>query len=214
MHLHGELVLEHPESLIEAAKQVDGVIHTAFIHDFDNWAGAVEADCRVIEAFTNALAGSGKPLIATSDTSVLGDTGTEIADENYPIATGFFLAERAKAEAVIICASQRNIRSVVLRLPFYIYGRGGGTSYIPMRIQEAQEISIVDYVAPGEHQVSAINVDDVASLYVVALEKALAGSIFHAATESGISEKAIAQAISRVVGCQTREINSEEAIAK
>ena len=66
--------LKHPELLASAARQVDGVIHTAFIHDFDNWADAVQADCRVIEAFTDALADSGKPLIATSDTSVLGDT--------------------------------------------------------------------------------------------------------------------------------------------
>ncbi len=205
--------LKHPESLALAAKQADGVIHTAFIHDFDNWAGAVEADCRVIEALRNALAGSGKPFIATSDTSVLGDTGTEIADEDYPIAMGFFLAERAKAETAVIRASQQNIRSVVLRLPLYIYGRGGGTSYIPMRIQDAQEIGVVHYVAPGEHQVSAVDVDDVASLYILALEKAPGGSIFHAATESGISEKAIAKAISRVVGYQIEEIDSEEAIA-
>lgn len=206
--------LENPESLAIAAKEADGVIHTAFIHNFDNWAGAVGADCRVIEAFTNALAGSGKPFIATSDTSVLGDTGTDIADEDYPIDTDFFLAERAKAEAAVIRASQKNIRSVVLRLPLYICGRGGGTSYIPMRIQEAQEIGVVDYVAPGEHQVSAVDVDDVASLYILALEKAPAGSIFHAATELGISEKTIAEAISRVVGCKTNGISSDEAIAK
>lgn len=206
--------LEHPESLALAAKQADGVMHTAFIHDFDDWAGAIEADCRVIEAFTDALAGSGKPFIATSDTSVLGDMGTKIVDEDYPIATGFFLAERAKAENAVIRASQQNIRSVILRLPLYIYGRGGGTSYIPMRLQDAQEIGVVHYVAPGEHQVSAVHVDDVASLYILALEKAPAGSLFHAATESGITEKAIAEAISRVADCQIQGLNSEEAIAK
>ncbi len=206
--------LQHPESLALAARQADGVIHTAFIHDFDNWAGAVEADCRVIEVFTAALAGSGKPLIVTSDTSVLGDTGTEIANEDYPIATGFVLSERAKAESAVVRASQHNIRSVVLRLPLYIYGHGSNNTFISMRLQEAQKIGVVHYVAPGEHQVSAVDVDDVAQLYLLALEKAPAGSIFHAATESGISEKAIAQAISRVVGCQTQGINSEEAIAK
>lgn len=203
--------LQHPESLVTAAKQTDGVIHTAFIHDFDDWAGAVQTDCRVIAAFTQGLAGSGKPLIATSDTSVLGDTGAEIADENYAIATNFFLAERAKAEAAVINASKQNIRGVVLRLPLYIYGRDGGTSYIPMRVQEAQESGVAYYIAPGEHQVSAVDVDDVAQLYVLALEKAPAGSIYHAATESGISEKAIAQRIGDVVGCQVKRISLEQA---
>ena len=77
--------LEYPESLTLAAKQADGVIHTAFIHDFDNWAGAVEADCHVIEAFIDALAGSGKPLVITSDTSVLFVFGSVLfmpTDEN------------------------------------------------------------------------------------------------------------------------------------
>ncbi|PIG90990.1 NAD-dependent epimerase/dehydratase family protein [Gloeocapsopsis sp. IPPAS B-1203] len=203
--------LQNPESFIAAARQTDGVIHTAFIHDFDDWVGAVQTDCRVIAALTSALAGSGKPLIATSDTSVLGDTGAEIADENYAIATNFFLAERAKAEAAAIHASKQNIRSVVLRLPLYIYGRGGGTSYIPMRVQEARETGVAYYIAPGAHQVSAVDVDDVAQLYVLALEKAPAGSIFHAATESGISEKAIAQRIGDVVGCKIKGISLEQA---
>lgn len=203
--------LQEPDRLADAARQTDGVIHTAFIHDFDDWESAVKADCKVIAAFTQALAGTGKPLIATSDTSVLGDTGSFIVDEDHPIATDFFLAERAKAEAAVIQASQQTIRSAILRLPLYIYGRGGGTSYAPMRLQEAQELRAVPYIAPGEHQISALDVDDVAQLYVLALERAPAGSLFHAATESGVSEKAIAQAISKVVGYELKGISLEQA---
>jgi nucleoside-diphosphate-sugar epimerase len=206
--------LKHPDGLADAAEQADGVIHTAFIHNFDDWAGAVRADIRVIEALTQALAGSAKPFIATSDTSVLGDTESAIADEDYPIAEGFLLAERAKAERAVLAAAQQTIRSAVLRLPLYIYGRGGGTSYIPMRLQEAQEIGITHYVAPGTHQISAVHVDDVAQLYVLALEQAAAGSIFHAATESGISEAAIAWAISQVTGTPVKGISWDAAVAK
>ncbi len=199
--------LQNPDGLALAAEQSDGVIHTAFIHDFEDWAGAVQADCRVIKGFVQALAGSDKPLIATSDTSVLGDTGSTIADESYPIAQGFLLAERAKAEQVVLDAARQNIRSVVLRLPLYIYGRGGGTSYVPMRLQEAKEKGVAYYITPGEHQVAAVHVDDVAQLYVLALEQAPAGSIFHATTESGISEKAIALAISHTVGSTAEGIS-------
>ena len=170
--------LQNPEGLALAAQQADGVIHTAFIHDFDDWAGAVAADIQVIEAFTQALAGSGKPFIATSDTSVWGDTGTAIADENTPIAQGFLLAERAKAEQAVLTAAQQHIRSAVLRLPLYIYGRGGGTSYVPMRLEEAQALGVVHYVTSGNHQVSAVPVDDVAHLYVQSLSVASTGSIF------------------------------------
>ncbi|MEM8808262.1 MAG: NAD-dependent epimerase/dehydratase family protein [Cyanobacteria bacterium P01_G01_bin.38] len=211
--------LQHPEGLEVAAQEADGIIHTAFIHDFDDWAGAVQADIRVIEVFvievfTRALAGSGKPFVATSDTSVLGDTGAAIADENYPVAEGFLLAERAKAEQAVLAAAQQNIRSTILRLPLYIYGRGGGTSYVPMRLQEAQEMGVAHYIAPGTHQISAVHVDDVAQLYVLALAQALAGSIFHAVTESGISEAAIALAIGRATNTPAEGISFESAVAK
>ncbi|MCU0569814.1 MAG: SDR family oxidoreductase [Oculatellaceae cyanobacterium Prado106] len=203
--------LQNPERLEAAAQQVDGVIHTAFIHDFENWSNAVQADCQVIQAFIQALAGSGKPLITTSDTSVLGDTGSTIANEAYPIAQGFLLAERAKAEQLVLDSAQQNIRSAVLRLPLYIYGRGGGTSYIPTRMATAQERQAVQYIESGEHQVSAVHVEDVAQLYVLALERAIAGSVFHAGAESGITEKAIAQAISQVVNYPIVSILQAEA---
>ena len=83
-----------------------------------------------------------------------------------------------------------------------------------MRLQDAREIGVIHYVGPGEHQVSAVHADDVAQLYVLALEKATAGSIFHAATESRISEKVIAKAMSDVLGCNTEGISSEKAISK
>ncbi|ESA31960.1 nad-dependent epimerase dehydratase [Leptolyngbya sp. Heron Island J] len=206
--------LQQPEGLAVAAQESDGVIHTAFIHDFDDWAGAVQADIRVIDVFTRALAGSGKPFIATSDTSVLGDTGSAIADEDHPIAEGFLLAERAKAEQAVLAAAQQDIRSIVLRLPLYIYGRGGGTSYVPMRLQEAQEMGVTHYVAPGTHQISAVHVEDVAQLYVLAFEQSPVGSIFHAVTESGISEAAIAQAISQATGTPAGRISWDTAVAK
>ena len=46
--------LQNPDGLALAAQQADGVIHTAFIHNFEDWAGAVQADCQVIEVFVQA----------------------------------------------------------------------------------------------------------------------------------------------------------------
>src|SRR4029077_1238809 len=58
--------LEHPDSLRSAVAAADGVIHTAFNHDFSRWKENCETDRRVIETLGSTLARSDRPLIVTS----------------------------------------------------------------------------------------------------------------------------------------------------
>lgn len=203
--------LRTPQNLTQVARHSDGIVHTAFIHDFRNWVNAVQIDRHFITTIANAIAGSEKPLITTSDTSVLGDTGRAIASENYPTANEAISTCRAQVEKDVIQAAQLNIRTVVLRLPIYVYGGTGGTSFMAMQFQAACEMGVAQYIASGKQLISAAQVDDVAQLYVLALERAAAGSLYHAATESGISAFAIAKAIANIAQCDTESICFEEA---
>lgn len=198
------------EKLARAAQQADGVIHTAFMHDWSDFASAVEIERRAVSAMVQALAGSGKPLVATSGTGVLGDTGDSIVDENTPIDSSLIPAIRAKVEQEVIYAAERNVRGVILRLPFFVYGRGGSV-FLPMLLKDAQQSGVARYIGSGENKMSAVHVDDVARLYILALEKAPAGSVFHAGVESGITMKAITTAISRTLGCQTASLSMAQA---
>jgi nucleoside-diphosphate-sugar epimerase len=77
----GELL--DTESLAAGAKACDGVIHTAFIHDFSKFKENCEIDRHAIEALGSALASSDRPLVVTSGTGLLSSANI-ITEEDVP----------------------------------------------------------------------------------------------------------------------------------
>lgn len=166
--------------LIAQAQQADAVINAA---DSDH-RGAVEA---LIEG----LAGSQKPLLHTSGSSIVGDaSGGESSDAVYdedalpePTADK---APRVAIDRLVLDASQRGVRSAVL-CNTLIYGHGvmpGAKSVqLPRLLSQAQKSGIVRHVGPGRNIWSNTHIDDVAEAYRLALEKAGAGEF--AFIESG-----------------------------
>jgi uncharacterized protein YbjT (DUF2867 family) len=77
--------LEDLDSLRSGAAAVDGVIHTAFIHDFSNYGPAAEADRRAIETLGAALAGSDRPLIVTGGTLLVQRQGSLATRKRRPL---------------------------------------------------------------------------------------------------------------------------------
>src|SRR5690349_15016029 len=58
--------LEDLDTLKEGALQADGIIHTAFIHDFTQYAKANDADKAAINAMGEVLMETNKPIVVTA----------------------------------------------------------------------------------------------------------------------------------------------------
>lgn len=197
------------ETLRKGAAETDAVIHTAFSHDFSDYDDAVKLDREVIKNFADALAETNKPLIVTSSSAILGDTRGVLADEDFPFAENSPRRRRGEAERDMQQLSSRGIRSIVIRLPLFVYGRAGST-FVPFVINEAKKENSANYVEPGDQRVSAVHVEDAADLYLLALETSTAKGLYNAAAES-VSIKAITEAAARLLGVKAKGIPETEA---
>jgi nucleoside-diphosphate-sugar epimerase len=204
---HGDL--NDVESLKRGAKEADAVIHTAFIHDFSDYDGAMKVESAAIDAFSEALEGTNKPLIATSGSAFLGDTKDFTADEDYPYDQNSPFLSRSESEQDTLKMSSKGIRSVVLRLPLFVYGRGG-SSFAPFLIGQAKQNGSASYVESGEHKVSAVHVEDAADLYVLALKTGTAKGLYNVAAES-VSMKEINESVARLLDVKAKSISAESA---
>ena len=192
-----------------AASDADAVIHTAFSHNFDDYNDAVKLDREVIKKFAEALAQTNKPLIITSSSAILGDTRGNLADEDYPFGENSPRKFRGEAERDVLQLSSKGIRSIVLRLPLFVYGRAG-SSFVPFVINQAKQSGSANYFETGEHRVSAVHVEDAADLYLLALETSTAKGLYNVAAES-VSMKEMNEAVARLLDVKAKSLSAERA---
>jgi nucleoside-diphosphate-sugar epimerase len=181
---------------IEVTRRVDAVINAA---NSDN--------AFVAHALLDGLKGSGKTLIQTSGSSVVGkyDNG-EAADETFDEDTPFTpqpeKAMRVAIDNQVLAAAKDGLRTIVIR-PTLIYGRGIGVAstsvQLPKLIDVAKKHGVARHVGRGLNIWGHVHIADVVSLYLLALEKAKPGSLLYA--ENGEANfKSVTQSIGRMLG--------------
>jgi nucleoside-diphosphate-sugar epimerase len=194
-------------SLITGALACEGVIHTAFIHDFSRPLETAEIERRAVEAMLAALEGSGRPFIATSGLARLTEPGRLAAETDRSAPVG-----RGATEALVREGARRGIRTGVVRLPPTTHG-DGDRGFIPTLMGLARSKGVSAFIGEGLNRWAAGRRADAARLYRLALEHGARGGVYHAVGEEGVPTRDIAAAIGRVLEVPTIAQRSDEADA-
>jgi len=210
--------LDDLDSIKSGAAKSDGVIHTAFIHEFSYISLAkrlkvifgglpsgiaprfmttiAEMDRKAIEVIGTTLAGSGRPLVIASGTLLL-PLGRVVNETDLPDPASP-AAYRAQSEKTAIDFASKGVRTSVIRLPPTVHG-DGDSGFIPRLIKLAQKTGVSAYVNDGQNYWPAVHRLDVAGLFISALEKGTAGSVYHGVAEKGIPFSEIAAVIGKKI---------------
>ena len=177
----------------------------------------------VVATILKAIEGLNKTFIHTSGSSVVGlrDNGkvsATVYDEDMPIPAALEKKARIAIDQSVLEYARKGVRAIVI-CPTMIYGTGLGIKkrsiQVPLMIDLAKEKGVAMHIGEGENIWSNVHIDDLAELYVLALEKAPAGSFFYA--ENGeASYREIAKTISKSLGygSETQALDIDEAIER
>jgi nucleoside-diphosphate-sugar epimerase len=200
--------VEDLESLGRGAAACDGVIHTAFNHDFSRFKESSENERRAVEALGAALAGSDRRLIVTSGIGLL-PPGRLLTEEDAALS-GPGASPRVASEEAAAAVATRGVNVCVVRNPPTVHGEGDH-AFVPALIRIAREKQIAAYVGEGLNRWPAVHRLDAAHLYRLALEKGSRGARYHAVAEEGLPLRDIATGIARLLNVPVVSKTSDEA---
>jgi nucleoside-diphosphate-sugar epimerase len=200
--------LDDLDGLRNAAAASDGVIHLAFKHDFNDFAGAADTDLRAVQAMGEALVGSDRPFVITSGTLLLALFGQGIVGTEQDTLPG---GPRIDSENAAIALAERGVRSSVIRLSPLVHSNLDHHGFAHHLINTARDTGVSAYIGDGANRWPAVHTLDAAHLYRLALENAPAGTRLHGVADDGVAFRDIADVIGRHLNVPTTSISAEEA---
>ncbi|MDR6970452.1 NAD-dependent epimerase/dehydratase family protein [Leifsonia shinshuensis] len=174
--------------LVERTARVsDGVIHLA---------SGKDVDAVLVPAVLAGLAGSGKPFVHTGGIWTYG-SNDDITEES-PVAPPAITAWRSAAEGLVRGA--KGVRGTVV-VPSIVYGHGKG---LPNVVADAPRTEgaapALRLIGDGSQHWATVHVDDLAALYVLALEHGTAGATYIGAGGQNPTVRELGEAAAQAAG--------------
>jgi nucleoside-diphosphate-sugar epimerase len=183
--------LTDTEVLSSAAAEADGVIHLGA----SGGADAAAVDLAAARAMQTGLDGRGA-YVHTGGVWVYGNTAG-VADEDAPKDPPQITAWRGANEEAVLADADRGGRPVLV-MPGLVYGNGGHLIKA-FFTDPGRAAGAVPLIGDGSGHWSLIHVEDLAELYVKALDAA-PGSVYAAVSDQNVRLADVAQALSVAAG--------------
>jgi len=175
-----------------AAAEADATVHLAFDHETmmaGDFAGAVSTDLAVARAIGDALVGTDKAFFGIG-------LGTAVTQN-----------PRGAVANVISGYATQGVRAVLVAVANSTHSDRDKHGFIPIMIRLARETGVSGYLGEGTNHWAAGHLDDLAQLYVLALEKAPPGAQLVAAGEPPVKVRAIAESIGRHLNLPAQSVD-------
>ncbi|MDG4782444.1 NAD-dependent epimerase/dehydratase family protein [Micromonospora sp. WMMD961] len=192
-----------------AAAQADAVVHAAAV-DYAGGEDAVRAEAAAVEALIRGAgkAGTGKPFIYTSTNLVYGLDPAQSQNEDAELPEPGLVPAKLVGERLVREAEAAGLNGMIIRVSL-VYGRGG-TMLLNSLIGAATGSGAAIYIGAGDNEWTPVHVDDLARLYLRALERPTAGT-YNAAGTQRFTFRELAEAIADLTGTTATSITAEQA---
>ncbi len=188
--------------------EADGVIHLAFANDFSSpeaLAKAVAEETAALATVGEALVGSDRPFVTVSGTPWVPG---RVSTESDPVPTEGPVGGRGRAVTAVLGLAARGVRSTTIRLPRTVHNHGTG-GFAGLLTNIARQTGVSGYPGDGEQRWPAVHARDAAVLFRLALERAEAGTAWHAVADEGDKVRDIAAVIGRRLGLPVEPVPAE-----
>lgn len=173
-----------------------------------------EEEAPALAALLAAFENTGRPFLYTSGSGVLsietreGQWRQENYSEDDPYEGRHWLSTRVETENLVRRAADRGVRAIVVRPP-QIWGHGG-SKQIPAIFDSVAKTGYACYVGAGLNLYSHVHIDDLAELYCLAIDRGVAGGLYHAVAGE-VNWRTIAEAVAFVTESKARSVSFNDA---
>jgi nucleoside-diphosphate-sugar epimerase len=193
-----------PQALVPALRGFDAIVYMPRID--------LPSELASVGALLDALEGTGKRFVFTSGTGVLTvETGGDWHPVSFAEDDAFVPSEvaglRCRTEALVRAAAGRGVHAMVVRPPM-IWGHGFQRAL--SALHGSARSGAVRFVGRGLNAMSSIHVDDLAEIFALALERGVAGALYHAVSGE-VTWRGLAAEVARLRGLPARSVGFAEA---